>query len=231
VFVTVKLVSISRQSMVRRVVDKMALRLFPVKLPLSFHRCSTLCLFIHHQHYAVYILIALLNQLHKLLYLLQLAIAKPFLGHRTVLRYTKIFTKSKTNLLSLKHQAVSQSWCVYIRSCTLIFQILATNINRLVVNNSSIKICTNLLNNNQRCLDVRDSTHIFSGESLVIESDGSRTVPLVPIVRRHMTDVHEPATGPHRVIVRSDGHDLCHWSSIVEEILTDVQQLCYWFPS
>jgi len=33
VFCTVKLVSISRQSMVRRVVDKMALRLFPVKLP------------------------------------------------------------------------------------------------------------------------------------------------------------------------------------------------------
>jgi len=48
----------------------------------------------------------LLNQLHKLLYLLQLATAEPFLGHRTVLRYMKILTNSKTNLLSLEHQAV-----------------------------------------------------------------------------------------------------------------------------
>jgi len=46
VFGTVKLVSISRQSMVSRVVNKMALRLFPVKLPRIIPKCSTF-MFIH----------------------------------------------------------------------------------------------------------------------------------------------------------------------------------------
>jgi hypothetical protein len=84
----------------------------------------------------------------------------------------------------------------------------------------------NLLNNNQQFLDIRDFTPYFFSESLVTESDGSRTLPLVPIVAMlYLTDVHEPATCSHRVTARSDGHELCHWPSIVEEKLTDVHEL------
>jgi len=72
----------------------------------------------------------------------------------------------------------------------------------------------------------------FFCEPLVTESDDSRTLPLVPIVATpYLTDVHKPATGLHRVIARSDGHQLCHWSSIVEEKLTNVHKICYWSPS
>ena len=42
--------------------------------------------------------------------------------------------------------------------------------------------------------------------TLVTASDGSRTLPLVPIVATsYLTDVHETAIGSHRVIARSDG--------------------------
>jgi hypothetical protein len=81
----------------------------------------------------------------------------------------------------------------------------------------------------------------FFSESLVTETDGSRILPLVPIVASpYLTDVHEPATGAHRVIARSHGHELCHWSSIVEREthrrsrtmllvpLVEVQENCHW---
>jgi len=78
----------------------------------------------------------------------------------------------------------------------------------------------------------RTPTTFFFSESLVTESDGSRTLPLVPIVATpYLTDVHENATGPHRVTAGSDGHELCHWSSVVEEKHTDVHELLYCSPS